>query len=59
MWNSKVFIELNRYASLNSHFGFELSRRDDFLCLGYMAVYCLKGRLPWQNTFAKNKDEKL
>jgi hypothetical protein len=44
---------------LNSHFGYELSRRDDLQSLGYLMIYCLKGRLPWQNTFAKNKEEKL
>ncbi len=44
---------------MNSHFGYELSRRDDLQSLGYLMIYCLKGRLPWQNTFAKNKEEKL
>jgi hypothetical protein len=55
----KIPITLFRYASLNSHFGYELSRRDDLQSLGYLIIYCLKGRLPWQNTFAKNKEEKL
>ena len=36
-----------RYASIYSHKGFELSRRDDLLALGYFIYYVLNGSLPW------------
>ena len=38
-----------RYASLNSHKGLELSRRDDLIALGYLIHYIYNGFLPWQN----------
>jgi serine/threonine protein kinase len=44
-----------RYSSINTHLGYEQSRRDDIEALGYCFVYLLNGTLPWMNQQAPNQ----
>lgn len=51
------FVGTPRYASKNAHKGLSQGRRDDLEALGYMCIFLIKGKLPWQNV--KIKDKKL
>mmetsp|Transcript_10644 Transcript_10644/g.20611 ORF Transcript_10644/g.20611 Transcript_10644/m.20611 type:complete len:375 (+) Transcript_10644:3421-4545(+) len=47
-----------RFASINSHMGLELSRRDDLESVSYVMIYMATGELPWQGIHATTKQDK-
>lgn len=58
MSTGRSFIGTTRYASLNTHLGRSQSRRDDMEQLAYIAIYMLRGKLPWSGLRLQDRDEK-
>ena len=48
-----------RYISINTHKGFEQSRRDDIESACYIILYFLMGKLNWDGLKCKTKEEKI
>ena len=47
-----------RYSSINALDGGSQSRRDDLESLGYVLIYLLNGKLPWQGYISRSKEDK-
>jgi serine/threonine protein kinase len=47
-----------RYASINALNGLTQSRRDDLEAVGYVLLYFLRGKLPWQGIHVKKKEDR-
>lgn len=58
MKTNKVLTGTARYASINTHLGYEQSRRDDLEGIFYVVVYLAVGYLPWMGIPAPTRLEK-
>ena len=55
----KNLVGTARFVSINAHLGYELSRRDDLLTLGYVMVYFTLGKLPWQHVDTRRRSARF
>ena len=56
--NNNKLIGNARYSSINALNGGTQSRRDDLESMGYLLVYLILGRLPWQGFISHSKEDK-
>lgn len=45
-----------KFVSVYTHNGFEQSRRDDLIAIGYVLLHLLRGNLPWQGISSRDKN---
>lgn len=48
-----------RFCPICTHLNISQNRASDLESLGYLAIYFLKGSLPWMNIHADTKEDKI